>query len=312
MGRVIEGNLFLIRMRRAGEGEDEATPMRKRARPAPREPPVVVDLTGCTEASAVTVDLTGPEPRWVPVPGWMGRHSEAVEAALAGDALRSFVVQCTEARAPSAARLRAVPAVLHPVLAQVLVTQGRDTLYEHQVAALERWMAPPGDHLVMSTPTGSGKTLAMHLPLFDTLLRDPAATAIVLLPLLALADDQHASFARFASAIDQHGGRRLTVAKLYGSTPTSEVFGQAVPAVVLATPDKLHHALAHTQKNACLAAYLRSLRVVVLDEVRTKLCAQEGSLTLDAGALLLCRIRRQHGPFAAAPAQRLRSRRQRG
>src|SRR5512136_2295408 len=47
-----------------------------------------------------------------------------------------------------------------------------------------------GEHIVVVTSTASGKTLCYNLPVLNTLLRDPAATALYLFPTKALANDQ--------------------------------------------------------------------------------------------------------------------------
>ena len=80
------------------------------------------------------------------------------------------------------------PAALHPSLTDWLTARYPDGLYTHQALAVENLLA--GRHTVVTTRTSSGKSLLYALPVFDALLRDPAATTLFLFPQKALANDQ--------------------------------------------------------------------------------------------------------------------------
>ena len=70
----------------------------------------------------------------------------------------------------------------------MLRARGIDQLYTHQAAAIDGVLR--GEHVCVVTSTASGKTLCYNLPVLNTLLRDPQATALYLFPTKALANDQ--------------------------------------------------------------------------------------------------------------------------
>ena len=61
-------------------------------------------------------------------------------------------------------------------------------LYLHQGLAIES--AFKGNNVVIETPTASGKSLCYTIPVFQSILEDPSATAIYISPLNALSEDQ--------------------------------------------------------------------------------------------------------------------------
>jgi superfamily II DNA/RNA helicase len=74
----------------------------------------------------------------------------------------------------------AIPEELVPELAARLTDLHLGTLYSHQAAAIRH--ALDGTDVMSTTGTGSGKTLGLLVPIIDGLLRDPDATALVLIP----------------------------------------------------------------------------------------------------------------------------------
>ena len=92
-----------------------------------------------------------------------------------------------------------VPARLHPALATALPGRGIERLYRHQHDAVEAALA--GGSVAVVTPTASGKTLCYNLPVFETLLADPQATALYLFPTKALAQDQLKTAQRLADTL---------------------------------------------------------------------------------------------------------------
>ena len=86
------------------------------------------------------------------------------------------------------ARYAALPAGLHPQLAEALHHRGVDQLYCHQAEAFEA--ARRGEHTVVTTGTASGKSLTYLLPVVQAVLEDPSARSILLFPTKALTQDQ--------------------------------------------------------------------------------------------------------------------------
>jgi ATP-dependent helicase YprA (DUF1998 family) len=92
------------------------------------------------------------------------------------------------------ARDEAKPPGLHEDLRRSLEALGMKKLFIHQSQAFH--LALDGRDLVIATPTASGKTLCYNLPVLQTLLENPSATALYLFPTKALSQDQVAALER--------------------------------------------------------------------------------------------------------------------
>lgn len=149
-------------------------------------------------------------------------------------------------------------------LASLLKEMGVTALYSHQQAAISEIRA--GRHVVVATPTSSGKTLVYNLPVLDRIMDDPAARALYLFPLKALAQDQLRAFNEAAAAC-------------YGHAPTAAIYDgdtsawrrkkirEQPPNVILTNPEMLHLGfLPHHDK---WAEFFSNLRYVIIDEVHT-------------------------------------------
>ena len=73
---------------------------------------------------------------------------------------------------------------LPAALSAMLATQDAEQLYCHQAEAID--VARAGRDWVVVTGTASGKTLCYHLPILESVLADPDATALYLYPTKAL------------------------------------------------------------------------------------------------------------------------------
>ncbi|MGB9776634.1 MAG: DEAD/DEAH box helicase, partial [Anaerolineae bacterium] len=144
----------------------------------------------------------------------------------------------------------------------------------HQAEAIAA--ALEGQNVVLATAAASGKSLALHLPVLQTLLANPTATALYLFPTKALAHDQLAALQPLLNP----PGRGATpgagaspapplpiVAAAYdGDTPTAQRSAIRQKARLLVTnPDMLHLGVLpyHTR----WARFFSGLRWVVLDEL---------------------------------------------
>ena len=85
------------------------------------------------------------------------------------------------------ARPVSIPASLDPGFAEALGRAGIESLYTHQLAALE---TAARSNLVVTSGTASGKSLAFNLPVLDSIARDGKQRALYLYPTKALAQDQ--------------------------------------------------------------------------------------------------------------------------
>lgn len=138
-------------------------------------------------------------------------------------------------------------------------------LYGHQKEAIR--LAGEGRNVVLTTATASGKTLAFQVAALEYLQADPTANVLALYPVRALVSEQEE---RWAEALRASGlgtpvrridGGILPVAKRLG------LLGEA--RVVVATPDVIHAWLLGNLGQRRVQSFLRSLKLVVIDEAHT-------------------------------------------
>jgi len=135
-------------------------------------------------------------------------------------------------------------------------------LYTHQVASIES--ALRGENAVISTGTASGKTLGYTMPVLNTLLHDPNATALLLYPTKALAHDQISALERWIRELNVP----IALRPYDGDTPQRHRVAIRKEARILVTnPDMLHLGILphHTR----WMRFFQGLRYVVLDELHT-------------------------------------------
>ncbi|OGF04970.1 MAG: hypothetical protein A2W00_08270 [Candidatus Eisenbacteria bacterium RBG_16_71_46] len=152
---------------------------------------------------------------------------------------------------------------LPPALAEALQHQGIARLYTHQAQAIDALRE--GRDVVVVTGTASGKSLCYHVPVLESLLAEPGATALYLFPTKALAQDQLKGLTRLAAA--HPDVLRALVPGVYdGDThPATRRKLRDSANVVLSNPDMLHQGV--LPAHARWGRFLRSLRFVVVDEM---------------------------------------------
>jgi DEAD/DEAH box helicase domain-containing protein len=155
-----------------------------------------------------------------------------------------------------------IPQWLEPRLQSALAGRGIESLYCHQVEALEALRA--GEDIAVVTPTASGKSLCYHLPVLDAVAHDPSARALYLFPTKALSQDQLAEVRELGRLAELD----LMAAVYDGDTPTPiRTVIRAAGQIVVTNPDMLHSAiLPHHTKWFQL---FEQLRYVVIDEAHT-------------------------------------------
>ncbi|HON81836.1 MAG TPA: DEAD/DEAH box helicase [Methanoregulaceae archaeon] len=160
--------------------------------------------------------------------------------------------------------------------------------YSHQADAYTAFRN--GEHLVLTTRTASGKTLAFLLPVLDRLWRDPAATALVLYPTKALANDQLATF----DQICRKTGISASPAIYDGDTPRDRRPRiRQVSRIVLSNPHELHQVLPwHHQ----WSRFFSGLSCVVIDEAH-----RYRGVTGSHVAFLIRRLRRICARYGSDP-----------
>lgn len=179
-----------------------------------------------------------------------------------------------------------VPQLQVAIQQRILGESGR--LYRFQTEAIQA--ALDGSDVVVTTPTASGKTLAYLIPIFNTILQDPSATALYLSPLVALTEDQLETVtqldgsgtdwigkgARFSNYLVcrklELGNLNVNVARYDGSVTDGDrqLIRRTQPQYLLTTPDMLHLALLNGAFDEKQWAYFfKGLRYVVIDELHT-------------------------------------------
>jgi len=173
-------------------------------------------------------------------------------------ARRDGRIVAESAEAERRARPVSLPDELDPGFAEALRRAGIESLYTHQLQALE---TAARSNLVITSGTASGKSLAFNLPVLDGIAREPKRRALYLYPTKALAQDQ----ARKLAQLRPPG---LREAIYDGDTPKEER-----PAIrrrnnlVLTNPDMLHVALLPHHKR--WGDFFANLEWVVVDEAHT-------------------------------------------
>jgi DEAD/DEAH box helicase domain-containing protein len=199
----------------------------------------------------------------MPQPPWSnptGVRSVVEQWQASGAVKRCFAAE--RSLPPASARYAGIPEALPASLREALGRRGVESLYSHQVQAIEA--ASAGRHVVIATPTASGKSLCFHLPVLAALQSDPTATALFVYPTKALSRDQEHNLRELMN----EAGLGSSAMVFDGDTP-----GDARRAVrercrvVLTNPDMLHAGI--LPNHARWASLFQNLKYVVLDELHT-------------------------------------------
>ncbi|MCK4414994.1 MAG: DEAD/DEAH box helicase [Candidatus Eisenbacteria sp.] len=153
----------------------------------------------------------------------------------------------------------------HPLpaaLSSALSAAGIERLYCHQAAAVE--CVRQNEHCVVVTGTASGKTLCYQLPVLEAWLAEPQATALLLFPTKALAQDQLRSLLTLQEGASDDLG---FVAGTYDGDTPPRLRGRLrdEAAILLTNPDMLHSGI--LPNHARWARFFSQLRYVVCDEI---------------------------------------------
>ncbi|MFM7271002.1 MAG: DEAD/DEAH box helicase [Actinomycetes bacterium] len=175
---------------------------------------------------------------------------------------------------------------LDPAVASGLAARGIDTLWSHQVAAIDHLRS--GRHTVVATGTASGKSLCYQIPILDAIAREGTATALALFPTKALARDQLRSLASW-------GLPGVVPVPYDGDTPPDDrAWARRHANVVLTNPEMLH--LGILPAHARWATFLMRLEYVVVDELHALRGIFGGHV-----AQVLRRLRRLCAHYGSAP-----------
>lgn len=185
---------------------------------------------------------------------------------------------------------RAIRARIEPPLpdelAERLRSIGVEDLYRHQVRSIESIRS--GADTVIVAGTASGKSLCYQIPIVETLLGDGDATALLLYPTKALAQDQ-------LRALHKLAGPELVEATYDGDTDRDQrTWVRKHANAVLTNPDMLHVGI--LPHHGMWASFLSRLQLVVVDEMHML----RGIFGSHVG-LVLRRLRRLAAHYGADP-----------
>ena len=217
-------------------------------------------------------------------------------AALAAehhpDALGRSRLAAVQALPARPARLTGLPPWVAPLIADRLHLAGIELLYEHQAEAATRIL--DGEHIVVATGTASGKSLCYQLPLLQTVLDDPKATALYLSPTKALSRDQVRALRGFRLP-------QVRAAAYDGDLPRAERDAiRRTANVVLTNPDMLHVGILPNHRR--WGDFLHRLSLVIVDE-----CHVARGVFGSHVAAILRRLRRICAYYGASPTFALAS-----
>lgn len=126
------------------------------------------------------------------------------------------------------------------------------------------------------TGTASGKTLCYNLPILDSVLKDPLASALYIFPTKALAHDQQKclldivnDIGVFAENIDSECCIASILVSIYdGDTPQGHRKNiRSIVRLLLTNPDMLHVAI--LPHHTLWKDFFGRLRYIVIDEIHT-------------------------------------------
>lgn len=158
------------------------------------------------------------------------------------------------------AKLGEIKSPLHSKVSSALEDAGIKKIYSHQAEAIDN--AILGNDVVVVTGTSSGKTLCYNVPVIQSCLTEPVATALYIFPTKALAQDQ-------AGKLSELIPEDLIRVGVYdGDTPKSQRRPIRQSAhVVVTNPDMLHIGI--LPQHESWARFFKSLRYIVIDEMHS-------------------------------------------
>jgi DEAD/DEAH box helicase domain-containing protein len=160
-----------------------------------------------------------------------------------------------------------IPSYINSELKNTLQEIGINSLYSHQLQAIELIMA--GKNTVLTTGPSSGKSLAYKLPILNSLYQNENSNALLLFPTKALAYDQLTHFKEFINNSHNNilwkkdASKKISVYD--GDTPKeirSSIRKHA--QVILTNPDMLHVGI--LPNHFLWENFFENLKYIILDE----------------------------------------------
>ncbi len=150
------------------------------------------------------------------------------------------------------------------VASNSVLSQFKEGIYEHQWLAINEFLK--GVNIFISTSTSSGKTLIFQICGLEIINKNPKAKILAIYPLKALGTEQES---RWREVISKSGITHQ-VGRIDGAVAQSER-EQIIKnsGIVIMTPDIIHAWLLSKVSNPSVIAFLKNVKLLVIDEVHT-------------------------------------------
>ncbi|TFK54805.1 P-loop containing nucleoside triphosphate hydrolase protein [Heliocybe sulcata] len=154
------------------------------------------------------------------------------------------------------------PPLSDPIQHALKASRGITDLYTHQVSAIGA--LAKGRDVIVSTSTASGKSVIYQVPILRYLEEDGAATALLIYPTKALAQDQKLALEKLLGACS--GLEHVTIATYDGDTPQEARRAiRDTVSVVFTNFDMLHTSILPHED--LWRRFLKNLKIVAVDEL---------------------------------------------
>lgn len=162
---------------------------------------------------------------------------------------------------------RDIPSYINSELIITLQEIGINSLYSHQLQAIELIMA--GKNTVLTTGPSSGKSLAYTLPIFNALYQNENSNALLLFPTKALAYDQLTHFKEYIVNSQNNNIWKKDVSKkisVYDGDTPKEIrsYIRKHAQVIMTNPDMLHVGI--LPNHFLWEKFFKNLKFIILDE----------------------------------------------
>jgi len=152
------------------------------------------------------------------------------------------------------------PLELKTQVKAALLGTGIEALYSHQAKAIEK--IREGKDIVLCTTTASGKSLTYVVPIFETILDNPEATALYISPLNALVNDQLKAFVGFEETLQSGSG----VARYTGALSEAQKrqVRDGKTNIVFTNPEMIH--MSFLAWHHLWRRFFSNLKFIIVDE----------------------------------------------
>lgn len=145
---------------------------------------------------------------------------------------------------------------------QLYLSHTVPSLYGHQRQAIQLYAQ--GHNVCLATGTASGKSLPFYVSALECIERNAGARILAIYPMKALAHEQYERWTKALAA----AGSKIQIGMIDGEVKVSQRSDIIRHAqVLIVTPDIMHAWLLSNAGDKFVLSFLRSIRLIVVDEV---------------------------------------------